>query len=337
MRAPLPGPDIEYFAETEAEWRMVRETCERAAKETSKIRPPSLATLYWLFTRDDFMHLNAEISPLQLRLLQCAIQTQVLQHSQAARFVNVEEAFPEIPPGTSTYSRTTTTAQLRLEELQNHLVKWYILSKRLFSSTYCSELAVACYLMHHLISMELHVCFDDVQCLAGKDSLEVGQSLLPQFQRWADSSSGLKAVSHAGQVIKILQASYPCENFQYMRPLWWPVALVRATLVLWTFAVSNSITDRERTAHGDPITRKPRLILLNDPSEDAGPYGKIVHPGEGEPCLIDTEGSYVRINQSSEILDMVLLILEDGKSRSSPLCESIHQFIQDIQRYGIPY
>lgn len=338
MRSPMPGPEDEYFAQTEAEWHAVRESRKTLAKQRDKLRPPSLAALYWLFTRDDFMHLDVDITPLQLRLLQCAIQTQVLQHSQAARFVNVEDTFPEIPSGTPMCSRWATSAQLRLEEVQNLLLKWYILSKRLLSSFYSSELAVACYLMHHLVSMELHICFDDVQCLAGKDGLEVGQVLLPQFQRWAKSSSSLKAIAHAGQVFKIIQASYPCENHEYMRPLWWPVALTRATLVLWSYAVSNHVTERDQARDGDSAaTSKAHLVALNDMGEDAGPYGKVIQLGEGEPGLVNSAGNLVPVNQISDILDMVLAILEDGKSKSTPLCESIHQFIQDIQRYGTPY
>ncbi|KIV91966.1 hypothetical protein PV10_06451 [Exophiala mesophila] len=337
MRSPMPCPDDEFFSETEAEWLAARQTRLKHETESNTIRPPSLAALYWLFVRDDFLHLDVEITPLQLRLLQCAIQEQILQHSQSVRFMNVDKAYPNLPSGASTVSRSTACAQLRLEEIHSLLVRWFILSKRIQVSVFSSEISVACHLMHHLISMELYICFEDVQCLAGKDGLEVGQVLVPQFVRWAKSPSCLKAISHAGEVIKILQSSMIGEHNNQLRPLWWPVALTRATLVLWSYGISDHIATRHDVATEGSAVESLRLISVNDVNEQSGPYGKVVQIGEGQPCLSNASGLMIPINHVSKMLDVALEILEDAKPESTPLSESILRFIQEIQRCGIPY
>lgn len=334
MRGPMPCPDSEFYCETEEEWLVAKSARLRMDAETKPIRAPSLASLYWLFTRDDFLHMNVVITPLQLRLLQCALQTQVLQNSQTARFINVEEAFPEIPLNTSTNSQLSTCAQIRLEEIQGLLVRWFILSKRVMGSKDSSEMSLACYLMHHLISMELHICFEDVQCLAGKDGLEVGRTLVPQFCRWAKSPASMRAIAHAGQVVSLLQSSVLGENSNQVRPLWWPVALTRATLVMWSYSISCRITARHEPSTYENLSL---LIPLNDKNEDSGPYGKVIQFGEGQPCLINDGGKLVPLSIVHDMIDVSLKILEDVKSESTPLCESILRFIQEIQRCGVPY
>jgi len=238
---------------------------------------------------------------------------------------------------TSMASNSTTFAQLRHEEIQNLLVRWYILRKRILGPGNVSEVAVACTLMYHLISMELYICFDDVQLLAGKDGLEGGKVIIPQFQRWAKTSSCLKAIAHAGQVIRVLQESSPCKDHDFLRPLWWPVAVSRAALVLWSYAMVSAVAVGGNAREDEPILGGTQLISVNDKNEEYGPYGKVVQLGEGIPCLTDSSGALVSLHQISDTLSISLEILEDGKNRSTPLCESVQEFLQDIQRCGIPY
>lgn len=87
----------------------------------------------------------------------------------------------------------------------------------------------------------------------------------------------------------------------------------------------------------EPILGGTQLISVNDKNEEYGPYGKVVQLGEGIPCLTDSSGALVSLHQISDTLSISLEILEDGKNRSTPLCESVQEFLQDIQRCGIPY
>ena len=334
MRSPMPCADSEFFCETEEEWLVEKSARLKMVTEKDQIQAPSLASLYWLFTRDDFLHMNVFITPLQLRLLQCALQTQVLQNSQIARFINVEESFHGTSLGISTNSQLSTCAQIRLEEIQGLLVRWFVLSKRVLGSKESSEISLACYLMHHLISMELHICFEDVQCLAGKDGLEVGRTLVPQFCRWAKSPASMRAIAHAGQVINLLQSSVLGETSNQLRPLWWPVALTRATLVMWSYSISCCITARHESASYENLSL---LVPLNDRNEESGPYGRVLQRGEGQPCLINDAGRLIPLTNVHDMIHISLKILEDVKSESTPLCESILRFIQEIQRCGVPY
>ncbi|KAK5195059.1 hypothetical protein LTR99_002702 [Exophiala xenobiotica] len=337
MRGTMPGPDEEYFADSEVKWREIKQQREKTTSQSAKVRPPSLAALYWLFLRDDFLHLSIEITPLQLRLLQCAVQTQVTQYAQTARFVNVENLLSGVVLSNAVTSHSTTFAQLRHEELQGLLVRWYLLSKRVLTPNVSSELAIACTLMYHLANMELYICFDDVQLLAGKHGLAAGKDILPQFQRWAKSPASMKALAHAGQVIRTLQKLFAGDDPDALWPLWWPVAVSRVALVLWSFAIVDAVLEREKSAEKGTAGDMPRLISINDMSEEAGPYGKVIQHNEGTPCLSNYDSILFPLNQIADVLTISLDILERGMLRSTPLCESVYQFLQDIKRCGNPY
>lgn len=337
MRSTMPGPDVEYFAETEFKWREIRQQRQKTASQSAKAQPPSLAALYWLFLRDDFLHLHVEITPLQLRLLQCAIQTQVIQYAQTARFVNVENIIPGVTLNNATTSHSTTFAQLRHEELQGLLVRWYVLRKRVVTTDNSPELAIACTLMHHLASMELYICFDDVQLLAGKHGLAAGKEILPHFQRWVRSPASMKAIAHAGQVVRTLQKQFLDQSQDFPLPLWWPVAVSRVALVLWGYAVVDAVYKREKPEHEDITTERDRFISINNMNEDVGPHGKVIQHGEGTPCLTSSECKLVPLSQIADVVTVSLDILDEGMIQSTPLCESVHQFLQDIRRCGNPY
>ena len=333
----MPGPDVEFFADSEIKWKELKQQRESTNKQSNKVQPPSLAALYWLFLRDDFLYLSIDITPLQLRLLQCAVQTQVIQYAQTARFMNVEKLLPGVVLSSNITSHSTTFAQLRHEELQGLLVKWYVLSKRVLTPETSSELAVTCTLMYHLASMELYICFDDVQLLAGKHGFAAGKDILPQFQRWAASPLSMKAIAHAGQVIRTLQKLFASDDPDALLPLWWPVAVSRVALVLWSAAIADAVLEREKTAERAGSGNLPRLISINDMSEEAGPYGKVVQHGEGTPCLSSQDGSLVPLSQIGDFLSICLDILERGMLRSTPLRESVYRFLQDIKGCGNPY
>ncbi|OAP60537.1 hypothetical protein AYL99_05539 [Fonsecaea erecta] len=326
MRSPIPSADELFFAETEDEWRALVQSYRQleGPGDQSRLHPPSLAAFYCMFLRHDFLERHCHITALQLRLLLCAIQTQVTQFVQSNRFVVTEQPYTDEP-----HFESSSFASLRQEELQTMLIKWYILRQRVLGGGGETEMTLACKLIYHLVWLELLICFSDIQLLAGREGPPGARPLVPQFQRWVRSSSALKALAHVGQVLKVLQ----CSDYVILRPLWWPIALFRVSLIMWAYSFGCKLQPgRTQQAYDLDFGAAPR-IPLNDAEQDLGPHGKVLRQGEGVPCVLDTTGLLIPIAESYDALKLCLDLLEEGRLQSTPICEDVYRFLQAIRQY----
>ncbi|EXJ73823.1 uncharacterized protein A1O5_03585 [Cladophialophora psammophila CBS 110553] len=84
MRSSIPSADELFFVETEDEWRALGQTYLQleGPGNQSRLHLQSLAEFYCMFLRHDFLELHCHVTALQLRLLLCAIQTQITQFVQ---------------------------------------------------------------------------------------------------------------------------------------------------------------------------------------------------------------------------------------------------------------
>lgn len=329
----MPDSDELFFAGSESSWRNLLNKRRHEDDRSTKLHPPSLATLYYLFQRHDFLHMELNITPLQLRLLLCTIQTQVIDHSMNNRFSAVEDQFGSPPR----FHAEKNSAFLRQEELENMLTKWHVLKRRVVGSAWQTQAGIACMLVYHLIWLELYICHDDVQSIAGKDGHTAAKPLLPQLQRWAHSSSARKAIARVGQIFKLLQSSGGNGSNAVLRPVWWPLAVSRVALLVWCYGVGLRLSTGSTAGVDEAMLARSPTIILNDPEEDLDAHGKVIHEGEGIPCILAADGKLMPLHCISDFFDMCLKILKDGKSKSSPLHESVHVFLADMKRCGIPY
>lgn len=326
----MPVSDELFLAGSEAEWAALVHEWSKEGEPSSKLYPMSLSTLHSLFLRPDFLYTERTVTPLQLRLLLCTIQAQIRQYSQTNRWIPLEEQ-PTDP--TATYSGGNFFMLRQQEEFENMLMKWNILAQRVFEANQKSELRLSCYLMSQIVWLELYICFDDVELLAGKETFETGKLYLPHLRQWVQSSSARKAIAHAGNVLKILQTS----SDDLLRPIWWPVALSRIALVFWCYSVGLFISTGHPSEIAEPLIANSPLLSLNDVSTDYDPKGRVVYPAEGFPCLQDAAGTLVPLYKVSEVFDLCLQMLQDPPGYNSPLLEGMRQFLQDIKHCGIPY
>ncbi|KAH8703173.1 hypothetical protein BGW36DRAFT_368926 [Talaromyces proteolyticus] len=330
LRCPMPVSDELFLLEKEENWADLVDKWSNEGWPTTTLHPPSLPEFYRLFLRHDFLHLNLYVTPLQLRLLLCAIQPQVSQYSESYRFIPLEERFSS----SSSVSGAGDFMQLRqLEELENMLVKWNILAERVFAAQPGADLKVSCLLISQLMWLELYICFDDVQLIAGKEGYKVGRPYLTQLQQWAQSSYARKAIAHAGNVIWILQTS----GDDYLRPVWWPVAVSRVALIMWCYIVGLYLSTGNTTGIDDDMLRRAPLISLNDPTTDFNPHGRILQPGEGIPCIQTICKTLIPLHDVPALFDFYIEVLEDSKRPDTPILQSSRQFLLDIKGCGIPY
>ncbi|OAL35150.1 hypothetical protein AYO20_05627 [Fonsecaea nubica] len=326
MRSPIPSADELFFAETEEEWSALVRSYRQleGPGNMSRLHPPSLAAFYGMFLRHNFLERHCHVTPLQLRLLLCAIQTQVTQFVQSNRFVSTEQSYADDP-----HVETSSFASLRQEELQTMLVKWYILRQKVLGTDGETEMTLACKLIYHLVWLELLICFSDIQLLAGREGPAGAKPLIPQFQRWFRSPFSFKALAHVGQVLEILQ----CPRHTVLRPLWWPVALFRVSLIMWAYSVGLKLQpSRAQQEYELEFGSAPR-IPLNDTEQGTGPHGRVIRQGEGIPCVLHPTGALIPVTEFHDASKMCLDLLEEGRVQSTPICEDVYRFLQAIRQY----
>ncbi|KAJ5355919.1 hypothetical protein N7517_010528 [Penicillium concentricum] len=327
LQCPMPVSDELFLLDNEDQWREMLADWTGDTNSSTKIHPPSLASIYRMFLRHNFFNLKLSVTPLQLRLLLCPIQTQVIQYSQRYRFVPMEEGFESSTPVPETAEFVRLHQQ---EELEKTLVKWNLLSEQVFDGLPPCQSQTTPLLLSQLVWVELYICFDDVQLIAGKDGFEVGKTYLPQLQRWAQSPSAWKAIARAGNVVRILQSSQD-------RPVWWPIAVSRIALVMWCYAVGLYSPIGNVGGVNSTSSSAGSLIVLNDPTRDMTTHGRNIHPGESIICIQDSDGLHIPLHDVPRIFDFYIQMLDDSKSLNSPLLNSSRNFLQDIKDCGIPY
>ncbi|OOQ86328.1 hypothetical protein PEBR_21909 [Penicillium brasilianum] len=328
MHCPMPVSDELFFLSSEDQWRALVNEWAQAGHSNTKLYPPSLASFYRLFLRQDFLHLDLSVTPLHLRLLLCAIQSQVAQYAQCYRFIPIEERFasPTLVP------ETYELIQLRQqEEFENMLVKWNLLADRVFTRQPAPQFQTTSMLVSQLVWLELYICFDDIQLIAGKNGYKVGRTFLPHLRRWTQSSSARKAVSHAANVIWILQ------DGEDARPIWWPLAVTRVALVMWCYIVGLYVSTGSTAGVNPSMLSQVPLIALNDPTKDIIPHGRTFQPDEGIPCIQNSCGKLIPLYDVPKIFEFCIHMLNDSKGPDSPILESARQFLHDIKNCGMPY
>ena len=331
----MPMADEIFLAQTAAEWRALILKWSNEKNSSTVLCPISLATFHSLFLRPDFLQpdflqMNVSVTPLQLRLLLAAIQARITQYSLTNRWVPLEERFTG---SREIYNEGNFLLLRQQEEFENMLYKWNKLAGRVFEQHHGSDLNLSCYLIAQIVWLEVCICFDDIQMIAGKEGFETGRQYLPHLRHWVRTSTARKAIAHAGNILKLIL----CSDYQVLRPIWWPLAVSRAALALWCYSIGMFV-DTGTTAGVDRATlaRSP-LVSLNAPDTAHDPIGRIVQQGEGTPCIQNSQGTFVPLHDISGVLDLCTGLFQNPPGYNSPLLESMHQFLQDIKQCGVPY
>ena len=323
----MPMADEFFLAQTEAEWRALILEWSKEGKSSTILLPISLATFHSLFLRPNFLQMDISVTPLQLRLLLSTIQARITQYSLTNRWIPLEECSSEF------YSGGNFLLLRQQEEFENMLLKWNTLAGRIFDQHQKSDLKLSCYLIAQIVWLDVCICFDDIQMIAGKEGFETGRLYLPHLRHWVRTSTARKAIAHAGNILKLIL----CSDYHVLRPIWWPLAVSRAALVLWCYSIGLFV-DTGTTAEVDPATlAHSPLVSLNAPDTAHEPIGRIIQQGEGMPCIQNSKGTFVPLHDISGVLDLCMGLLQNPPGYNSPILESMHQFLQDIKQCGVPY
>lgn len=306
-----------WLATSAAEWSEIMQEVsdlrtETAPSTTSLTSGRSLRSLFQDLLLNELGGRNYQPRAAELRLLLHPIQSLLCQVGQVIGCTSDRR-------NTHRTARPLTAAStlLRLEEAESALHRWYDLCMINAKKNPECPFTTPSLILYHLICLNTITCFPEIERLARRepfmDSPSQGTN---QHYRYIQDPK--KAIIHSGQVLRLIAS---LEN--YARPAWWPIAVYRAAMVLWTDTILRMGSDMHVHPRGGVL--KINLTPLEDPS-----VSEYLWHGYGNPVLIDFNGEHVNLQSPEGILGLCTGLLEGG--RSSNLADGVRKKLNGLAR-----
>lgn len=303
--APMPDADSLWEAKSAAEWSDIfNQVHEFAGGQVSSVgsgaRPLSLRDLFRHFLDDEINAQGIELTALHLRLLLHPLQSLVCQYCQLLSCFSDSMA-------SRNRSRAVTAAstRVRLEEVQSLLQRWYDLADRYTKQNPMCAMMQANLAMFHLISLNAVTNFPEIERLARRENFDGSYQQLVWLHKRCISDVE-ESIFHCGQVLRLIR-SMP----KGIRPPWWPGAVYRVALILWT----DSLT------HNEAITPSSGMFPIPGPSfaVDALPADhpliiRYLTKREGVPTLTKRDGSQLPLDHAFTVLSHCIDVVDEGNA-----------------------
>jgi hypothetical protein len=292
IESPVPNPNERLWrAKDSREWTSF--LCE--GQYTPQL-PTSLHDLFQDFLHDNLSSPHSHVTPLKLRLLLHPIQSLLYQVRQ------VLTCFSSSLSARHTPNRTVTKAStlMRLEEIQSLLQKWYNLNLPHVQAKPNCLITRTNLILYHLISLNAVTSFPEIERLARKERFDGSYwELSLRHKKCIYHSS--EAVFHAGQVQRLI-SSLPVKA----KPAWTPVALYRASLILWVDVLAKS------DPNFPPQTASGPAVAINEAEPEAREVVSWLWGGEGVPVLKGRDGAVVKLRVPAEVLRFCAGLVREG-------------------------
>ncbi|KAI9776536.1 MAG: hypothetical protein M1839_009517 [Geoglossum umbratile] len=304
LGAAMPDADRLWQAKTPSQWLDAFERTYDFSGYQSGLMPRtcpmSLRDLFRHFLDDDIIRQNIQLTPLQLRLLLHPIQGLVWHHRQLL------SCFSD-SVGSRKGSRTVTKAStlVRLEEVQTLLQRWYDLSEHYTKNNTVCPVTQANLVMFHLISLNAVTAFTSIEQLARREGSDgTYQHLITQQRRCIQETE--EAYVHCGQVLRLIRSMSKA-----VRPPWWPAAVYRVSLILWTGGMmlqNEFIPQGGVTMYTDAGTT---LSIDNLPMEHPS-IAQYLRARDSVPMLTKRDGTLISLDNPHNVLLHCIEIMEEG-------------------------
>ncbi|KAF2868896.1 hypothetical protein BDV95DRAFT_499090 [Massariosphaeria phaeospora] len=301
--APMPDADRLWQAKTSSEWsdvfNQVHEFSNGYSSVGSGARPPSLRELFRHFLDDEIVAQDIQLTPMHLRLLLHPLQTLVCQYCQLLSCFSDSMASRQ-------RSRAVTAAstRVRLEEVQSLLQRWYELAERYTKSSPICPMMQANLVMFHLISLNAVTNFAEIERLARREGVDGSYQQMLWIHKKCISDVH-EAMFHAGQILRLVRTMTAG-----IRPPWWPGAIYRAALILWT----DSLTHNESISPGQQGQYSPShtTFPVDGLPADHPTITRYVTRREGVPMLTKRDGTQIPINHGFTVLSHCIDMIDEG-------------------------
>jgi hypothetical protein len=235
LLCPLPSPEVLWMSVSAEQWFANVQNLYGCTTNvnpqilTSPSLTPSLCDLFQDFLHDNLSRRQSSLSPHQLRLLLHPLQSMLCHLRQML------SCFSDVLSTRRATSRTVTksSTMLRLEEVQALLQKWYELTMAIYKNNPGCSTTRCNLVLYHLISLNAVTNFPEIERLARREAFDGSYwELSLRHKRCIYNRE--EVVFHCGQVMRLIRSMAPDR-----RPCWWPAAIYRATLILWTDSIAR--------------------------------------------------------------------------------------------------
>ncbi|KAF8854878.1 hypothetical protein BDZ45DRAFT_747032 [Acephala macrosclerotiorum] len=289
LETPISGGKNLWLAKSAAEWLELMQETRNSAMESPL--PPtfsfggrSLKSLFQNLLLNDLCGRNYQPSAAELRLLLHPIQSLLCQVGQVIGCTSERR-------GSHRTARPLTAAStlLRLEEAESALQRWYDLCMITARKDSECPFTTPSIILYHVICLNTITYFPEIERLARKESF-LDSPCRGTNQHYRCIQDSKKAIIHSGQILRLI-ASMKYSTL----PPWWPIAVYRAAMVLWTDSILRIGVERPARPNGG-------VLKINaTPLEDASISEYIWH-GYGDPVLVDAGGENVTLQLPERIL-----------------------------------
>jgi len=302
---PMPDSDRLWQAQTATDWsdvfNVIHEFSNGYSSIRSGARPLSLRELFRLFLDDEIVIQDIQeviLTPMHLRLLLHPLQTLVCQYCQLLSCYSDNAA-----SRSRNRALTAASTRVRLEEVQALLGRWFDLAQRYLRSSPACPMMQASLVMYHLISMNAVSNFPEIERLARREGVEnTFQHLLWRHRRCL--SDAQEAVVHAGQILRLVR-----DMPRGIRPPWWPGAVYRAALVIWTDSLTHQSMGADQQGQYPPPNGTFPIDRL--PSDHQAIL-RYLSRKEGVPTMTKRDRTPVALNNGYAVLSHCIDVIDEG-------------------------
>ena len=338
LQCPLPGPESLWMATSVDEWSS---NTQKIYAGGNTVNPqmlgappisPSLCDLFQDFLQDNLGRRQNILTPVHMRLLLHPLQSLLCHIRQML------SCFSDAISSRCSPSRGATkeSTQLRLEEVQALLQKWYELSMALQKANPGCHTTRCNLVLYHLISLNAVTNFPEIERLARREAFDGSYwDLAVRHKRCVSNRE--ESIFHSGQVMRLVR-SMPRDQ----RPSWWSAAIYRATLILWIDSVCrmDPAFQKQQVLQESPIpaVRSPVKNEDTGAATSAGDGSTGVATPSGEPVSIDqvtpedvsiiaylwsgdgvavltgADGSAVGLDKSASVISYGVMAIDEGIS-----------------------
>lgn len=302
----MPDSDLLWQAKTANEWSELFSQVHNLGNGYSSVgsgaRPLSLRELFRYFLDDDIVSHNINLTPMHLRLLLHQLQTMVCQYCQLLSCFSDNLASRQ-------RSRAVTAAstRVRLEEVLALLQRWSDLAERYIQSNspngQLCPMMQANLVMYHLISLNAVTNFPEIERFARKENFD-GSYQQMVFLHKKCISDVTEAIFHCGQVFRLIK-SMP----RGVRPPWWPGAIYRVALILWTHACIHNEANPTQQMQ---FQQGKGIVLVDSLKQEHPEIVRYLQRQEGIPVLTKRDGTHVTIDNAFAVLSYCIDVIDEG-------------------------
>ncbi|KAK5204124.1 hypothetical protein LTR47_003711 [Exophiala xenobiotica] len=299
LEKSLPDGDDLWLAADASTWFHFWKTAYGPEAGTSTPFVPAKTSLPELFQSlldDKLENWKPRLQILHLRLLLYPI------HIITAQMCELMLCVSEKEPLRFSQTACLPSSNVRFEEIKTLLQTWWSVFRGLEENTtrQTAQRQVT-EILYHLLNLKLAVSWSHVEQFS---RAYIRQPRPTQGLPAIALRRPREAVFHCGQIMRILH------NMDVeIRPLWWPAALYRVAIILWTLSMSHTIERPERT---DPDTVSD--IAIDRCPPEAPIWQTFLRFYRGRPCLTADDGVLQPIDDATTVLRVCSDLLRQYKN-----------------------